>query len=87
MSAALQPGVCRYCGCTEDNACRTPPSGEPCCWVEDDRTVCSGWNCQRKYRADQRPSVARKTPAFRIDPKAGRVRRFSRKKKKGGKAA
>ncbi len=31
-------GVCRVCGCTEDNACEME-SGEPCHWVEPD--LCS----------------------------------------------
>ena len=31
--------VCRQCGCTEHNACWTPPWGEGCRWVEPD--LCS----------------------------------------------
>lgn len=33
---AVQPGKCRECGCTEDNAC---PGG--CYWVDEDCTLCS----------------------------------------------
>ena len=34
------PGVCRICGCTEDNPCEHPDHG-PCWWVDDDCTLCS----------------------------------------------
>lgn len=34
------PGKCRHCGCTEDRAC-TLETGDPCCWVDLDRSVCS----------------------------------------------
>jgi hypothetical protein len=34
-------GVCRFCGCTTERACR-PPGGEPCQWVDQEETLCSG---------------------------------------------
>lgn len=34
------PGVCRVCGCTEDNACYHPEHGN-CFWVDDTFTLCS----------------------------------------------
>lgn len=34
------PGVCRVCGCTEDNPCYHPEHGN-CSWVDDDYTLCS----------------------------------------------
>lgn len=34
------PGVCRICGCTEDNSCEHPDHGT-CWWVDDDCTLCS----------------------------------------------
>lgn len=34
------PGVCRICGCTEDNPCEHPDHGT-CWWVDDDCTLCS----------------------------------------------
>lgn len=34
------PGVCRVCGCTDDNACFHPKHGS-CHWVDDDHTLCS----------------------------------------------
>ncbi len=34
------PGVCRVCGCTEDNPCEHPDHGT-CRWVDDDCTLCS----------------------------------------------
>lgn len=40
-------GVCRVCGCTDDNACLDAVTNEPCFWVEDD--LCSA--CWRKINA------------------------------------
>lgn len=34
------PGVCRVCGCTEDNPCYHPEHGN-CYWVDDECTLCS----------------------------------------------
>ena len=34
------PGVCRICGCTEDNPCEHPDHGT-CWWVDDECTLCS----------------------------------------------
>lgn len=44
MSSAAQPGVCRHCECTETNACRLT-NGEPCCWIDAERKVCSNPAC------------------------------------------
>lgn len=33
-------GVCRVCGCTEENPCYHPEHGY-CFWVDDDCTLCS----------------------------------------------
>jgi hypothetical protein len=35
----VEPGTCRYCGCTEEQAC---PEG--CAWADDTLTVCT--TCQ-----------------------------------------
>lgn len=40
----VAPGTCRYCNCTESNACKLE-DGEPCCWVDRTRTVCSNPAC------------------------------------------
>lgn len=37
--AIYMPGVCRECGCTEDEACVDDVTGDPCFWVEPD--LCS----------------------------------------------
>lgn len=34
------PGVCRVCGCTDDNPCYHPDLGN-CYWVDDEHTLCS----------------------------------------------
>jgi hypothetical protein len=38
-------GVCKFCGCTNERACRPrlPSSrlGEPCQWIDPDQTLCS----------------------------------------------
>lgn len=33
------PGVCRVCGCTEDQACMTEDG--PCGWANKERTLCT----------------------------------------------
>ena len=40
----LEPGTCRFCGCTEQNACRLE-DGEACAWADMSRTVCSAPAC------------------------------------------
>lgn len=37
-------GTCRFCGCTEANPCNLR-TGDNCCWVDSDRTVCSRPSC------------------------------------------
>jgi hypothetical protein len=44
--SVVQPGVCRHCGCTENNACRLE-DGEMCCWIDYSRLVCSNPKCMR----------------------------------------
>lgn len=41
--AKVQRGVCSGCGCTERRACEML-DGEPCYWVNAERTLCS--KCQ-----------------------------------------
>ena len=36
----LKKGVCRKCGCTENNACYDKEMGT-CWWVDDTKTLCS----------------------------------------------
>ncbi len=52
-----EPGRCRYCRCTEDNPCRTPPSGEPCAWFNAERTVCSNYPCIIQCNVDQEKAI------------------------------
>jgi hypothetical protein len=44
-------GVCRICGCTEED-CRLciEATGEPCSWADDTRTICS--RCAPSVQAD-----------------------------------
>lgn len=64
------PGQCRFCHCTESNACSTPPCGEPCAWVDRNRTVCSNPSClrawgelKRRLEYEARKRNRKKTPA------------------------
>ena len=41
---AVVPGVCRYCGCTQDRPCRLH-DGDECSWIDGSRTVCSAPGC------------------------------------------
>lgn len=57
LRAGLDGPRCRYCSCTEMNACR-----RGCCWVAPG--VCSTPSCVRKFRRDQaRRSRALEAPA------------------------
>lgn len=33
-------GTCKYCGCTDNNACNHPDHG-PCWWIDDSHEICS----------------------------------------------
>lgn len=57
----LLPGRCRYCSCTEDNACRLADN-EPCAWWDEERTVCSNPRCIRAELARTRQSAAPPRP-------------------------
>jgi len=48
--AKRQKGVCRICGCSDDNACVDEKTGEPCHWIEDD--LCS--NCHKNLIAAEK---------------------------------
>lgn len=43
----IKPGVCRKCGCTENNACYVTGVGS-CWWVDDTKTLCS--HCFYNFR-------------------------------------
>jgi hypothetical protein len=45
---AAKEGVCRVCGCTEENGCFHQGRGyvEVCCWSDQTRTMCS--HCARR---------------------------------------
>ena len=51
---APQRGVCRICGCTEENGCYHPLHG-PCFWVDDSRTLCS--HCADEDIADDPETI------------------------------
>lgn len=40
ISSRSQKGICRVCGCSEDNACYNPQCGS-CSWVDETETLCS----------------------------------------------
>jgi ParB/RepB/Spo0J family partition protein len=42
------PGECRYCHCTEDDACDTDDG--PCHWIDPEQTVCSDEDCLRDHQ-------------------------------------
>lgn len=45
-------GKCRYCGCTEDRACRRG-DGDACGWVTQLRDRCNAEACMRAFAHDQ----------------------------------
>lgn len=42
-----EEGTCRFCGCTEEDAC---PGG--CSWANEDQTVCDNPDCLEQFRAE-----------------------------------
>jgi ParB/RepB/Spo0J family partition protein len=42
-----EPGTCRFCGCTEDDAC---PGG--CSWANVEETICDSPACLARFRAE-----------------------------------
>jgi hypothetical protein len=90
-AAQLQPGVCRYCHCTEDNACRIP-GGDACSWFVADRTVCNKPSCitawfayQRRAaaQADQRPKKRTPGQIHALMQEERRARRRAQRARKG----
>ena len=51
------PGVCRYCKCTEDRACRLADGGA-CSWIFPEHTVCSAPECQGRFVEDNKRRTA-----------------------------
>lgn len=52
MSVAVS-GVCRYCGCTEDDACRLS-TGEECSWLDRNRSACNAPECFARYETERK---------------------------------
>lgn len=50
----LKVGVCRICGCTEDDPCYNPIHGY-CWWADSTRTICS--HCADSSIADDPHTV------------------------------
>ena len=46
-------GVCRECGCTEDNARVRPLGLESCGWANPDHTLCTFCKEKRPQRGDR----------------------------------
>ena len=77
-------GECRYCRCTEANACHLP-DGEVCNWFDQSRTVCSAPAClaahfrelERERRRREAPMPRRRSPAeiFALQKQEQRERR------------
>lgn len=51
-SGKYPPGICHFCGCTDDNAC-VDPMGEPCSWFDDQATVCNAGVCIYRYKKER----------------------------------
>jgi hypothetical protein len=45
MKKKARPGICQFCGCTDDAAC-----WPPCCWANRANTVCSTASCVKKAK-------------------------------------
>jgi ParB family chromosome partitioning protein len=53
---ADEQGVCKFCRCTEDDACRLD-GGVNCSWMDAEQTVCSNPDCVAQYKAEQEGST------------------------------
>lgn len=71
------PGTCRYCGCTEDDAC-----GDGCSWLDNSQTVCDAPACEQAHakalgyaKAATPAAAAKKKPAKKaVKAKSGKKR-------------
>ena len=60
MTADVQRGVCRYCGCREGSPCSLCRAKcDDCAWLTKDQTVCAGEPC---VRADAERKARNKKP-------------------------
>ncbi|HEX5236134.1 MAG TPA: hypothetical protein VFW25_12485 [Silvibacterium sp.] len=84
MQTAIQVRRCRYCGCTDDNACRLG-SGETCAWTTSLCDVCSRVSCQIAYardaRRDRRELELNRIKASKA-PTPGQIRAWRRRSRK-----
>jgi len=48
-NCVMEPGVCRGCGCTDDEACFDEATGGACYWIDPECTLCS--RCARHGHA------------------------------------
>ena len=63
-------GICRYCRCTENNACRITlraarrnpalKASITCSWLNDEQTVCTNPQCVRKHKIHERTKKMRR---------------------------
>lgn len=60
----MSAGTCRFCHCTESNACKLP-AGDPCSWFDATRTVCTAPGCMNAWFALQRRLMAEGSRATR----------------------
>jgi hypothetical protein len=60
----MSAGSCRFCHCTEDNACKLP-TGDPCGWWDSTRTVCTAPGCIIAYFAQERRKSSDAAAKFR----------------------
>jgi hypothetical protein len=61
IKKTMSYGICKVCGCTDNNACIHPVDGA-CSWVDDSHEICS--HCVDHPSSDQ--SVERQRPADRF---------------------
>lgn len=70
-----QRGRCRFCGCSERQACGIVILGvhhEPvlvkCSWIDLEQTVCSRATCVTRYEAEQQEAAALREPPLIVTP-------------------
>jgi hypothetical protein len=80
MNAPLEPGVCRYCRCTNETPCMLS-TAEPCAWLDAERTVCNAPGCVRQYHVDLGKKASTQFRTFLSNVTFGRRSRAQKPKR------
>lgn len=72
-------GRCRFCGCTEQEPCKTW-TGDECHWIDPLRSVCSNDACAKQWAQSHKGGRAPRRRMTSVDVHK-EIRRHNRKRK------